>query len=242
MPVVHWTHDLATQNGFDPVHVVPQLPQLFGSELSSTHAFWQTKSPVTVHTCLHCVPSHETVPPLGWVHTVQFVPQAFMSLGTHWPPHECVPFVHWHVPPTQCSPPVHGVPQPPQLLSSVVSLTHAAPHCVAPLAHEVLHMPPVHWATVFGCVVVHGVPQPPQFVLLVFVSTQVDPHSIGAVIGHPDWQENASGVPGEGAHTGVGPEQPTPHAPQLGLTDKSVPHPAPASAQSAWPAAHWYAH
>jgi hypothetical protein len=39
MPEVHWTHDLATQNGVVPEHVVPQLPQLFGSELSSTHAF-----------------------------------------------------------------------------------------------------------------------------------------------------------------------------------------------------------
>jgi len=123
---------------------VPQLPQLPGSVLSSTHEFPQTKSPPVVHACSHWVPLHETVPPLGCVQGVQLGPQAFVSFATHWPPHRCVPPVHWHMLPTQCSPPVHVVEHPPQWLSSFVSSTHAAPHCVYPFAHEVLHVPPLH--------------------------------------------------------------------------------------------------
>ena len=44
----------------------------------------------------------------------------------------------------------------------------------------------------------------------------------------------------EGPHTGVPPEQPAPHAEQFVAVPRLVAQPAPALAQSANPAAHWY--
>jgi hypothetical protein len=110
------------------------------------------------------------------------------------------------------------------------------------MAHVVEHMLFRHCGTVCGCVAVQAMLHLPQLVVLVVVSTHVIPQSIGADIGHPDWHAKPPGLPADGAHSGVLPEHVVPQVPQLGLADRSVAQPAPASAQSAWPAAHRYVH
>ncbi len=80
----------------------------------------------------------------------------------------------------------------------------------------------------------------PQLAGLLFGSTHDMLQSIGAAAGQPELHAYPPGADAEGAHSGVPSEQVTPHAPQLGLTDRSVAQPAPASPQSAWPATHWY--
>ena len=61
------------------------------------------------------------------------------------------------------------MPQPPQLLASVVVLMQAPPHAELPVGQT--QAPATHEAP-DG----QTVPQPPQLVMLVFVSTQDEPH------------------------------------------------------------------
>ncbi len=63
------------------------------------------------------------------------------------PLHPVAP-LHAQWPPVHAVPAPHTIPQPPQLLLSAVSLTHAAPHGVSPVGHwhatvVALHVSPV---------------------------------------------------------------------------------------------------
>jgi hypothetical protein len=80
----------------------------------------------------------------------------------------------------------------------------------------------------------------PQLAGLLFGSTHDMLQSIGAAAGQPELHAYPPGAVAEGAHSGVPFEHVTPQAPQLGLIERSVAQPAPASPQSAWPAVHWY--
>jgi hypothetical protein len=80
----------------------------------------------------------------------------------------------------------------------------------------------------------------PQLVALLFGSMHAMLQSIGAAAGQPELHAYPPGAVADGAHSGVPFAHVTPQAPQLGLIERSVAQPAPASPQSAWPAAHWY--
>jgi hypothetical protein len=237
VPDVHSMHALFTQNGVLGVHALAHSPQLAGSFVSLTQTLEQAVLPPVVHDCTHCVPLHVTVPPVGAMHTEQLGPHALVSLATHWLPHKCVPPVHWHAPLTQCRPPVHWLPHVLQLLSSLVRSTQGPLHDVYVAAHAVVHRLATHWPTACARVVVHAIPHAPQLALLLVVLTHAIPHGIGADDGQPDWHEKPPAI--AGAHNGAAAGHVVPQAPQFGLIDKSVWQPAPASAQSAWPAAHW---
>ena len=73
------------------------------------------------------VPLHVAVPCVGGVHCVQVEPHAFTSFATHEVPQKCVPVGHTQALATHCFPPVQAkpLPQPPQLLLSLVSSTQA---------------------------------------------------------------------------------------------------------------------
>lgn len=122
-PGPHATHAEFRQTA-PPVHVIPQPPQL-PLTVSSTHVPPQTPRPAWLHACPHAVPLQLAVPPLGAGQSEQLGPQAFTSLATHEPAQGWVPPVHWHALLTQCSPPEQPCPQVPQLVSSLVSSTHA---------------------------------------------------------------------------------------------------------------------
>jgi hypothetical protein len=136
LPAAHWAPDVhatqlrLTQKGVTPMQDVPHAPQLPTSVLSFTQTLLQTTSPPMLHVWTQLVPLQLTLPPLGAVHGVHVAPHALLSLATHAPAHKCVPPVHWHEPVTQCSPPRHLLPHALQLLSSLVSSTHAPPQSV----------------------------------------------------------------------------------------------------------------
>lgn len=132
----------------------------------------------------------------------------------------------------------------PPVGAAAAQLAQDAPHALSSLATQA---PPQTW---FGAAhwqelltqcspLGHCMPQVAQLWSSLVTSTHEPLHSMGAVEGHPVVHA-CPGLPVDGAQTGVPEGQLTPHAPQLGLTDRSVAQPAPASAQSAWPAAHWY--
>jgi hypothetical protein len=131
IPVVHCTHARFTQYGIAPLHVTPHIPQ-FPFIVSSTQTLLQMESLVTLHACLHCVPSHVAVPPVGATvaQFVQDAPHALLSFATQEPPHTCIGLAHWHMLFTQCSPDAHLLLQPLQLLSSLVVSTQPLVHWV----------------------------------------------------------------------------------------------------------------
>jgi hypothetical protein len=120
------------------------------------------------------------------------------------------------------------------LLTQACTVLPLAAHCV----------PDVHSTQLLfaqkGIAPEQAWPHVPQLAALLLGSVHAMLQSIGAVAGQPELQAYPPGADAEGAHSGVPSEHVTPHAPQLGLTDRSVAQPAPASPQSAWPAAHWY--
>jgi hypothetical protein len=89
-----------------------------------------------LHVTLQLVPSHAGAPepavgPGQAEHDV--VPHELTSwLLTQVPPHSCVPIGHLQVPPLHLCPLVHAymLPQPPQLLSSLLSSTQAPAHAM----------------------------------------------------------------------------------------------------------------
>jgi hypothetical protein len=130
----------------------------------------------------------------------------------------------------------HSVPQP----AVDVSSTQVPPQLcdVAGQAHAPFWqvIPPEHayWA-----------PQPPQFWAfawsLFISSTHCWLHSVGAVVGQSTMQRNSVEAAPEspaGEHA-VPPSHAVPHAPQWPGSERFVAHPVPASAQSAYPGAHW---
>ena len=105
-------------------NMLPQPPQLLSSAASLTQApLHEVYGLLQVNP--QVVPLHVAVPFVGAVHTVQLGPHAPTPSATHDPPHDSVPVGHWHMLVTHCLPPVHDVPQPPQLLLSLVSSTQA---------------------------------------------------------------------------------------------------------------------
>jgi hypothetical protein len=88
-----------------------------------------------------------------------------------------------------------------------------------------------HVGCALATLVVHVWPHDPQFCSSLVSSTHVLPHRVGLLAGQPVPQV---GEPPEPVvHTGVAPEQVTPHAPQLPCWARLVSHPSPASAQLA---------
>jgi hypothetical protein len=105
-----------------PTHFFPQLPQLFTSVDSLTHApLHMTKG--ALHT--HDPPLH--VEPLG--HTLPHAPQLALSLvvSRHVVPQRVSEPEHAHSPPEQCVPAGHAWPHEPQFVESVVRSTQAPP-------------------------------------------------------------------------------------------------------------------
>jgi hypothetical protein len=64
-----------------------------------------------------------------------------------------------------------ALPQPPQLLASVSSLTQTVPQRLNPLEQISPHAPDVHTGTASGFVVVHASPHIPQLAALVARTT-----------------------------------------------------------------------
>jgi hypothetical protein len=85
-----------------------------------------------LHVNPHAVPLQVSVPFAGDAgHAVHDVPHvASEVLLTHVPLHTCAVVPHTHVPAWQVLPLGQVVPQPPQLLLSVCSLTQAPAHAV----------------------------------------------------------------------------------------------------------------
>ena len=132
------------------------------------------------------VPLQVAVPFVGAVHTVQLGPHAPTPSVTHEPPQDSVPAGHWHTLLTHCFPPVHGLPQPPQLLLSLVSSTHAAPQGEYPELHATLHALATHVACAWATLVVQTLPHVLQLPALLVVSTHEPLHSVGVPAGQPD--------------------------------------------------------
>ena len=141
VPLQHPAHDVAvhaqapeTQAKPAP-QTLPQLPQWLLSDCSSTHAL-----PHKVYLWLHAIPQlfplHVAVPnelPFDGQGqaTLHEAPQLLSDvLLSHVPPQSCVPAGHMQAPFWQVVPPAHAcaAPQPPQLLGSVSSSTHAPLH------------------------------------------------------------------------------------------------------------------
>ncbi len=106
-------------------------------------------------------------------HVVHEGPHALASLATHAPAHRCNEPGHPQVPPMHCAPVAQtwvgpADPHAPQLLVSVLVLTHVPLQSVRPLGQA--HPPPWH---VLPPVHVNCEPQPPQFVAFgwVFVAS-----------------------------------------------------------------------
>jgi hypothetical protein len=75
--------------------------------------------------------------------TLPHPPQLFGSLSeTHWPLQKMSPFGHPHEPLWQISPGAHVMPQPPQLLGSVWTLTHWSLQQVLPVQQTPLQQKP----------------------------------------------------------------------------------------------------
>jgi hypothetical protein len=111
---------------------------------------------------------------------------------------------------THVEPAAQGVPQPPQLLLSVCSLTQAPLQSVVPLLHAKVHAPLTHLAVALATLVEHAFPQVPQSLALLVASTHVPPQSVGVAAGQPETHVDRE-------HTGVLPlhAYPAPQPPQL---------------------------
>jgi hypothetical protein len=131
-----------------PLHLFPQLPQLFGSDLVSTHFESHTEFPdaqLTPHWPFEQV----GVPPGTAGHfalqalqllmsergSMQVMPQAMNGLW-HWKPH--FPALHFGA---EWATGMHTTPQAPQFDVSLVVSTQDAPQVVS-LPQAVVHFPP----------------------------------------------------------------------------------------------------
>jgi hypothetical protein len=129
-------------------------------------------------------------------------------------------------------PPVHGTPQPPQLLSSLVSSTHAPAHGEYPsiVSHWYPQVAVAQVGDACATLVVQTIPHMPQLFGSVCLLVHVLPQRSGVVPVHVDahispWQ------------SGVGVEHVTPQPPQLPFWERSLGQPWPASPQSEKPVA-----
>jgi hypothetical protein len=221
VPDMHSTQPLFRQNGVVPAHLFVHVPQLLTSVLSFTHAVPQTTFPTTLHACTQLVPLHVTVPPVGLAHIVQLGPHAATSFATHVPEHVRIPLAHWHEPTVQCWPPAHAFPHPLQLLSSLVSSTHAPLQSVYPLLQAIVQTLAAHfgwpWTTPpQECM------QVAQLLGSVAVSTHVPPQSDGV---EPEQPVTHEYVLPEPEQTGAEAGQTVPQAPQLDGFEMSVSQP-----------------
>ncbi len=91
-----------------------------------------------------------------------------------------------HDPLTHVDPAVQGVPQPPQLLLSVCSLTQAPLQSMYPLLHVNVHALLTHRAVALATLVEHAFPHEPQSLALLVASTHVPPQSFGVATGQPE--------------------------------------------------------
>jgi hypothetical protein len=146
-----------------------QLPQLFGSTCSLTHAPVHKLKPG-----LHPMPQtpavHDAPELAGAVQTFPQAPQSFVLVcsSTHAPTHGLKPVTQRmpHTPAAQDAVPfVAGgtqlFPHIPQLLALVCSSTHTPLHEPKPVLHAIAHIPATHVALPFVGMA-QGVPQPPQ--------------------------------------------------------------------------------
>jgi hypothetical protein len=160
--------------------------------------------------------------------------EAVLVLLEHVPPQSCVPLGHVHFPEAQCLPPVHAndAPHPPQLLSSLLSSTHAPAHGTYPsdVWHAYPHIAVVHVGDACATLVVQTWLHVPQLFWSVCLLVQVMPQRSGVVPVHVDAHISAW-------QSGVGFEHVTPHPPQLPFCERSLGQPLPASAQSEKPVA-----
>jgi hypothetical protein len=119
-------------------HIVPHMPQLFGSVMVFTHEVGLVllgqgvgKEPL-VHAATHVVPLHDVPPLVGAAGHI-----------AHVPPQLIMPEAHWQTPLAQLPPVGHTVPQPPQLLLSVCSFTQAPLQRLVGALQLVTHPPPL---------------------------------------------------------------------------------------------------
>jgi hypothetical protein len=136
---------------------------------------------------------------------------------------------HVHAPEWQPATDGHFMPHAPQFASSVCVFVHAPLHSVRSAAQP--HVPPLQTS-----VAAHALPHAPQLAESLERLLHV-PLQLVWPAGQP--VVHAAGAPLACAHAGLAPLQPAPHAPQLVAVDRAVVHPAPASAQSPKPDAHW---
>jgi hypothetical protein len=181
-------------------HWVPHAPQSNAFEVVSTHAPPQSVSPLAQETAhADC---EQTWPV---VHAAAQAPQLRGSLvvSVQTPPQRSCPVGQPHTPAVHDVPPRQRMPQPPQLLTSELTSTHANPHCVWSGVHCVLHAELEQ-----TCPLAHAFLHAPQSAGSDVRSTQPPPQSVSpsghvAVIAH--WPS---------AHTPPWP-QTLPHAPQF---------------------------
>jgi hypothetical protein len=104
-------------------------------------------------------------------------------------------------------------------------LVHAAPQRSGSADAGQRQLPPVH-----VCALGHALSQLPQWFGSVARAAQDPLHTVW-----PAEQPEAHAYvpPSAGAHSGVAAAHVTPHPPQLSFVDSNVPHPVPASTQSA---------
>ena len=132
--------------------MMPHPPQLLTSAVTSVQPLEQAKSPA----------GHAQAPPLATMlhvspvtgHAPQAAPPAPHDVllcdakSSHvFPlqqpdPHEAA--VHWQIPERHCCVAAHWMPHEPQLLTSVLVLTHALPHGLSDPLHT--HAPPLQLA------------------------------------------------------------------------------------------------
>lgn len=116
------------------MHVVPQAPQLLGSELVSTQRP-EHSAPVAQR--------HAPATQLWSArHEVPQAPQLLRSVlvSTQRPPHS-IPLVHRHEPPVHCWSARHDRPHIPQWDAEVCVSTQAIPHKVCAPVHALEHIP-----------------------------------------------------------------------------------------------------
>ena len=107
---------------------------------------------------------------------------------------------------------------------------HAVPHASGAAVVGHLQLPPWH-----VCDDGHAVAHVPQWVESVIRLEQVLLQLVSPALQPLAHAETPAS---DGAHTGVAPMHVTPHPPQLDDDVSAVPHPVPASAQSAKPGEH----
>src|SRR5687768_15815475 len=98
----------------------------------------------------------------------------FVAVSTHAPLQSSRPVGHAQVLALQTSPPVQTLPQVPQFIGSLVTLTHAPPQSCCCVGQPVLVQAPFTQASPAS----HTVPHAPQLRKLVVVSMQSPLHDV----------------------------------------------------------------